>query len=369
MNHKPQTLPGLPSLAALAVFCLCIGALTLTISAAFAAEPRPVAGLAADANQTATDSPDPATQADDPAASADAQSLPAANEILTQLRARLEGLDSLKCELQQATTISGMKLTAVGKYVEATGNRVSLQYVIYPMSPEKVDDAKQLALDAAPQVFDEAQNRGVLIQVSDGTILSTSWKNGDSHRVTHRNVRDILAAAEATKTYDPTNAAMDLGVGGLRGLISRLQTSMDFAPVKSLTVGERQVFEVTGRWNDRIRKDVFKVPEGTLVDPRPQVPEYVRVYVDAETMLPRRIQFLKRSMNPAEKMVRPLITLDLRNVLLNEAVDDQTFKFTAPENSPEEDQTEQVIQLIQQSINPTASPDPASDAAKSPVPR
>jgi len=261
-----------------------------------------------------------------------------------------------------------MKLTAVGKYVEASGNRVSLQYVIYPMSPETVDDAKQLALDAAPQTFDESRNRGVLIQVSDGTVLLTSWKNGDTQRVTRRNIRDILTAAEATKTYDPKNAAMDLGVGGLRGLISRLQASMEFAPVKSLTVGERQVFEVTGRWNERIKKDVFKVPEGTLVDPRPQVPEYVRVYVDAETMLPRRIQFLKRSMNPAEKMVRPLITLDLRNVVLNEAVDDQTFKFTAPENVPEEDQTEQVIQLIQQSINSTAQPDQVPGSAESSTP-
>lgn len=355
-------------LAALAGVCLSAGALTLTVSAAFATGPRPVASSAADEPKPATDSPAAATQEPNPAAPAESTGLPAADEILTQLRARLEGLDSLKCELQQTSTIAGMKLTAVGKYVEASGNRVSLQYVIYPMSPETVDDAKQLALDAAPETFDESRNRGVLIQVSDGTVLLTSWKNGDTQRVTRRNIRDILTAAEATKTYDPKNAAMDLGVGGLRGLISRLQASMEFAPVKSLTVGERQVFEVTGRWNERIKKDVFKVPEGTLVDPRPQVPEYVRVYVDAETMLPRRIQFLKRSMNPAEKMVRPLITFDLRNVVLNEAVDDQTFKFTAPENVPEEDQTEQVIQLIQQSINPTAQPDQVPGSAKSPTP-
>ncbi len=367
MNHKPQTLPGLPTLAALAAVCLSAAGLTLNVSAAFATGPRPVASSAADESKPATDSPAPADQEPNPAAPAESAGLPAADEILTQLRARLEGLDSLKCELQQTSMIAGMKLTAVGKYVEASGNRVSLQYVIYPMSPETVDDAKQLALDAAPQTFDESRNRGVLIQVSDGTVLLTSWKNGDTQRVTRRNIRDILTAAEATKTYDPKNAAMDLGVGGLRGLISRLQASMEFAPVKSLTVGERQVFEVTGRWNERIKKDVFKVPEGTLVDPRPQVPEYVRVYVDAETMLPRRIQFLKRSMNPAEKMVRPLITLDLRNVVLNEAVDDQTFKFTAPENIPEEDQTEQVIQLIQQSVNPAAQPDQAPGSAGSPA--
>jgi hypothetical protein len=193
--------------------------------------------------------------------------------------------------------------------------------------------------------------------VSDGTILSTSWKNGETHRVTRRNIRDILAAAEASSSYDPKNAAMDLGVGGLRGLISRLQTTMEFAPVKSLKVGERRVFEVTGRWNEKVRKEIFRIPEGSLVDPRPQVPEYVRVYVDAETMLPRRIQFLKRSMNATEKMVRPMITLDLRNLVINEPVEDQTFVFQAPkENLPEEDQTEQVIEMIQKSLQPTTAP-------------
>jgi hypothetical protein len=137
---------------------------------------------------------------------------------------------------------------------------------------------------------------------------------------------------------------------------------MEFAPVKSITVGERKVYEVTGRWSERIRKEVFKVPEGSVVDPRPHVPEYTRVYVDAETMLPRRIQFLKRSMDPTAKMVRPLITLDFRNLVINEPVDDQAFVFKTPEKAVEVDETENVIQMIQQSLKP-ASADGATPAA------
>jgi hypothetical protein len=79
-------------------------------------------------------------------------------------------------------------------------------------------------------------------------------------------------------------------------------------------------------------------------------------------MLPRRIQFLKRSMDPTEKMVRPLITLDFRNLVINEPVDDQAFVFKTPEKAVEVDETENVIQMIQQSLKP-ASAEPAAPAA------
>jgi hypothetical protein len=366
MNHKPQTLPCLPAMFVLAGSCLVSAIPGLSTAATFAVGPFAAATFAADEPAPGTEAPAATPATDAPAATADASGLPAADEILTKLRTTLEELQSLKCEMRQTSLIAGMKLSAVGQYAEASGNRVSLKYVIYPISPEKAEDGKQLALDAAPPEMDESKNRGVLIQVCDGTVLSTSWKNGDTQRVTRRNIRDILTAAGATGSYDPKNAAMDLGVGGLRGMIARLQNSMEFAPVKSIQVGDRKVLEVTGRWNEKIRKEVFKVPENSLVDPRPQVPEYARVYVDAETMLPRRIQFLKRSMDPTEKMVRPLITLDLRNVVVNEAIEDSVFVFQAPENTPEEDQTEQVIQMIQQSLQPAKTTDPASPQAEGP---
>ena len=356
MNYKPQIFPHFSALTVMAGFLLSIGGLTLAKSAVFADESPAPATPAATDSQSPAETPVPAK------AAVPNPNLPAADEILTQLRTKLGELDSLRCELHQTSLISGMKLTARGKYLEASGNRVNLEFMIFPMVAEKADDAEQLALDAEAEPVDEAQNRGILNQVSDGSVLSTLWKNGDMQRVSRRDITSILAAAEATKVYDVKNAAMDLGVGGLRGLVSRLQTTMEFAPVKSITVGDRKVYEVTGRWSERIRKEVFKVPEGSIVDPRPHVPEYTRVYVDAETMLPRRIQFLKRSMDPTAKMVRPLITLDFRNLVINEPVDDQAFVFKTPEKAVEVDETENVIQMIQQSLKP-ASVDSAAPAA------
>lgn len=355
MNHKPQKLPVFPWLASFTGFaCLAVVFIAFN-SAGIADEPQEPGTTAAD---------EPKVDAAEPESPTDVANLTAATEVLTQVRSKLEGLDSLKCELHSTAMISGMKLTAFGRYVEASGNRVSLQYFIFPMVNAKADDAKALALDAAAPTINEAENRGVLTQVSDGNVLYTSWKNGDTQRVTRRNIRDILAAAQAISTYDPQNAAMDLGIGGIRGLISRLQTTMEFAMVKTVKVGDRDFLEVTGRWSDRVRKEVFKLPEGTIVDPRPHVPEYVRVFVDSQTMLPRRIQFLKRSMDATQKMVRPMMTLDLRNLVLNEAVDEQAFIFKATANTSEEDLTreedltQQVIQMIQASVQPAATGPP-----------
>ena len=369
MNHKPQTSPVFSWSASL-LAVIASGSLLLPFAAAaFADEKASQADPA-----SATPAPAPTQEspaATEPAAAASqeeqtpaAENLPKADEILTQVRTKLEGLDSLKCELNQIAMVAGMKLQASGKYVEASGNRVRLQFVMAPMVSAKAEDDKSLALDAESPALEGKDDRAQLLQVSDGSVMYTTWKNGKDVRVTRRNIRDILTAASSVATYDPKNAAMDLGVGGLRGLISRLQTTMEFGPVKSVKAGERNLYEVTGRWSEKVRKEVFQIPEGSLVDPRPHVPEYCRVYVDVETMLPRRIQFLKRNVETNPKLVRPMLSLDLRNIALNETVEDQLFAFTPPEGVKEEDLTQEVIDMIQKSTQPPESPDAAKSAPK-----
>lgn len=354
MNHKPQTQPVFSWPVALLAAVSSTGILLSLATAAIADEKTSQANPAAasaPAQETPASAPAGEAKSDAPAE----DNLPKADDVLIQVRTKLEGLDSLKCELQQVAMVSGMKLQASGKYVEASGNRIRLQFILAPMVTAKAEDSKALALDAETPMLGEADDRGQLLQVSDGNVLYTTWKNGKDTRVTRRSIRDILAAASATTTYDPKNAAMDLGVGGLRGLISRLQTTMEFGSIKSVKAGERNLYEVTGRWNENVRKEVFKIPEGSLVDPRPHVPEYCRIYVDVETMLPRRIQFLKRNVEANAKLVRPMLSLDLRNIVLNETVDDQLFTFTPPEGVKEEDLTQETIDLIQKSTQPPAT--------------
>jgi hypothetical protein len=62
-----------------------------------------------------------------------------------------------------------------------------------------------------------------------------------------------------------------------------------------------------------------------------------------------------------------LITLDFRNLVINEPVDDQAFVFKTPEKAVEVDETENVIQMIQQSLKPTSTDSAAPAAAGSPA--
>jgi hypothetical protein len=360
MNYKPQNHPNLPSFFNLRRF-RGVGACLLLSAAAVLADEKP--GTQDPAAAAAPAAPAAAPAQESPAA-APAVALPSPEEVLTQARARLEGLDSLSCELQQTASMAGIKLIAKGTYTEAAGNRVHLAYQIFPMTPMKAMDGPAMALDAPAAEFKPEETRGELLQVSDGNVVYTQWKNGDSVRVNRRNLRDIQEAAAAVPGYDAASVAMDLGVGGMRSLLSRLQASMTFVPVKVVKAGDRSILEVTGRWSDRVRKEVFQLPEGTFVDSRPHIPEYVRVYVDQETMLLRRIQFLKHSLDATQKMARPLLTLDLRNLKVNEPVDAALFSYTPPEKTPAEDQTEAVIKAIQASVAPAASP--AAGAPPSP---
>lgn len=291
-------------------------------------------------------------------ATAASAGIPNPTDLLNQVRSKLQSLDSLKCDLHQTVMMSGMTLQATGTYAEASGNRVHVEFRIFPSQPAVKDDAKRMAIDAEPTALAPETARGELTQVSDGSVLFTLWKNGAAVRVTRRNLRDIMDAATKVAGYDPDHVAMDLGVGGLRGLISRIESLMEFAPVQTKKVGDSDFYVVRGRWNARTRKELFQLPDDVIADPRPHVPEYVVFYIDARTLLPRRIEYRKRAADPAQKFDRPLVTLDLRNVVLNETLPDDMFVFATPEGVKEEDITEQTIQSIEQTTQPPAATDP-----------
>ena len=322
------------------------------------ADPSPV--QADPAPQTATDNPNSA-----PTPDPNESAVPAAGDLLSQLRARLEGLDSLRCTLHETAVLAGMKFSAEGSYLQSSGNRLRLEFHISPASTVKAADAESFTLNAEPPAPAKPDaNSGYLLQVSDGSVLSSYWKNGKDQRVTRRNIASILKAAGETTVYDPTRALQDLGLGGLNALFARLQTSMEFSKVKREKVGSAEFLVVTGRWNQKIRKEVFQLKDDAEVIPLDFIPEYVRLYIDESTSLPRRIQYLKRFTDPSQKLVRPIVTLDIRKIVLNDAVQDSEFVFTSPENVPEDDITEQTIQSILNAGKPAApsASDPATDA-------
>jgi len=387
MNYKQKclaTFPGLPAIVVMATLLLI--ALWHTPARSADEKPEPVETAATDEKtppsdatkaetrlptEPGTDSPTDTATPDAAAASADVPdaAVPGAVDLLDQVRSKLQALDSLKCELHETVMMGGMTLNATGTYAEASGNRVHVEFRIFPSQPTVKDDVQRLAIDAEPSVQAPETARGEMIQVSDGTVLFTHMKNGANERLTRRNLRDVMDAATKVAGYNADHVAMDLGVGGLRGLISRIESLMEFAPVQTKKVGETDFYVVRGRWNEKTRREVFHLRDDIIVDPRPHVPEYVVFYIDVKTSLPRRIEYRKRAPDPAQKFDRPMVVLDLRNIVLNETLPENLFAFSAPEGVKEEDVTEQTIQAIQQAgESPGTTPAPTSEVPATEVP-
>lgn len=309
----------------------------------------------------------PSKATDDQQTPVSQENVPAATQLVMEVRDKLDSLDSLSCDLHETILLSGMKISAAGRYLQASGNRFRLEFRLMPATGASNQNAEPVKLesDIPPDASRDA--RGSLTQVSDGAVLYSYIQNGTDIRVTRRNISDVLKAAADVTNYEESRAVQDLGLGGLKTLFARFQNTMDFSKVRREVVGGMQLLVVNGRWNARIRKDLFQLPEDVEVIPQEFIPDYVRIYVDEATRLPRRIQYLKRSMNPEQKQVRPIVTLDLRQIVLNETLDDSLFVFETPEGVVEEDVTEQTLQEIRGGLGASSVPQQPEVPQQKPV--
>ncbi len=247
-----------------------------------------------------------------------------------------------------------------------SGNRIRLEFQIYPIRGLRRTDEATLKLDGEPEDTGKQQPTGELTQVSDGNALWSYWKNGDSARLTRRNIQEILKVAAEAENFEAGQMLEDLGAGGVQSLIARLQVGMEFGKVHEQSIGDLRLLVITGRWTAESLAQYFQVNDPDA--PRPNwMPEYIRVYVDADAMLPRRIQYLKKHPNPELKQVRPLITLDFRGMTVSDTVDDSQFHFEAPEGQLELDLTEPTIEAIQKAANPEAAAAAGSDSQDAPA--
>ncbi len=356
MKHKPQSLTSQTAAILLAVSAVGVGISHLAPISAFAQQ-----DAAAADEETADD--DAKSDEKEKAAPALKRSSLSAAEVFEQVGAKFTETQALSCELRQNVVMGGQTFHAFGQYLQSSGNRMRLEYQIFPVRAVKATDKEAFAIGSPPLDVSEQKPTGSLLQVSDGSVLWSYWINGTQKQLTRRNVQEITTAVNDIENYSTARSLQDLGVGGLQALMSRLQTGMDFGAVQEQQVGDTKLLVLYGRWSDKTKKEVFGAEDPKTAVLPEFVPDYVRVYVDESTMLPRRVQYLKKHPNPELKQVRPLVTLDLRKLSLNPTIEDSSFEFQRPddEDLKEVDLTSQVIDTIKQ-IATGKVETPAADA-------
>jgi hypothetical protein len=211
---------------------------------------------------------------------------------------------------------------------------------------------------------------GSLLEVCDGGVLWSrtqvdtgrqQGKRGDKDEkeqtVTRRNVNQILEAARKLGEESEAALVANMGLGGLPALLASLERDMRFGSVTEETLRDRPVYVLQGTWSERMASALRGRGEGGSALLPPFVPDGARLYLDRETGFPHRILYLKRI--PGRNAVRPMLTLDFLNVVLNEPINPSEFLYTPPEGVKE-------VELTQYFLDRLTPPDAAGGPGAAP---
>ncbi len=299
--NRPQTLLRLTILGAAFIFV----AVTLFAPVGF------VSGQAGDGVKDRAESNDQGSEA---------------AEFLIRVRQELQTHQSVKADLSQNVSIGDQHFKVTGQYLSSgnstTGTKLKLNYLVVP----------------------DQGAEGEMLEICDGKELWTVLTlPGSPKRVTHRNVLQIQKAAFAAnqKGVPESTLNVELGLGGLTALLASLERTMVFDAMKQEEVDGHQRTILQGRWKKEVAQ---RFPKGKDDSLPPFVPDLVRLYVDAQTLFPERLLYLKKQ--PEKKAFRPLVNLEFRNVELDGPVDEKEFKFEIPPDVVPEDVTKMYVDRI-----------------------
>lgn len=247
--------------------------------------------------------------------------------LLNQTRATHMKLRSFRADLRQSTTIGKRSFSATGSYVKGADNKMRLEL--------------DLTLDSGVLV-----TKAKLLQVCDGNVLKTMRSIGERHRLTRRDVKQILNVAGTRGRGVEDALVTELGLGGIPAMLAALQRTMVFESDRTETSGKKNIRVIEGTWNQTFRNHLRGLSQG-----EPKIPEFVpdrvRVYVDSTRIL-RAIEYLK--FDVATKTNKPMITLKFENIKLNPKTADEEFVFDPPSEIYEED----VTQVYLRQLSPAA---------------
>lgn len=244
-----------------------------------------------------------------------------AEAAFDQARQRLLSYSSIQAKLVETVALTNRRFTINGSYLQGGEGdlKLRLEYQV------KLGDTE-----------------GSILEVCDGQVLWSRNQIGTDVRISRRDVRQILQAAAEGGLHDNL-ITVELGFGGLPGLLASIEQAMLFDQYKEDTADGRKLIILEGGW----KPQMLRIWQGT--NPEAPLPDYVpsriRVYLDGESYFPRRILYLGRN---AEKLLRPKVSLDFSEIETGIEIPASKFKFVPPDGVFPEDLTPIFIEQIKQ---------------------
>ncbi len=191
----------------------------------------------------------------------------------------------------------------------------------------------------------------VVQQRSDGNFLWICRTADGWSRTSRVDVRRVLAASKATRggTMMPS-----LGIGGLPKLFDALGKSFRFVEARQEKLDGQAAIVLRGEW--RLERLIRWLPEQKeaieagreveLAKLPASIPDHVLVYLGANDLFPRRIDYRRR--DPSSRLLvdaKSLVLLRFSDIVFDAPVDRRSFLYD-PGLSPVSDETEQYIRNL-----------------------
>ncbi|MFH1299449.1 MAG: hypothetical protein ABIK07_00210 [Planctomycetota bacterium] len=245
--------------------------------------------------------------------------------LLKKSREKLLTYSSIRAQITEKVEIGPKPFVISGSYLQ--GNDLKLRLEFQVQSQKK-----------------NSEPVGTLLEICDGQVLWTEHTIKGTSRVTRRDVQAILKQAALNPKSAPNMLVAELGLGGLPGLLAAIEKNMKFESVSERTVNGKTLTVLNGTWKDEFLNQ-FKGGDPNGVAQLPAyVPEAVRIYLDPETLFPRRIVYLKKNKDTMESIV----TLNFTKVTLNAPIDKAEFAYEPPDGVFPADITNQYLKQLTQ---------------------
>ncbi|MCH9656743.1 MAG: hypothetical protein K0U86_17010 [Planctomycetes bacterium] len=248
-----------------------------------------------------------------------------ATSLLKKSREKLLSYSSIRAQITETVQIGPKPFVISGSYLQ--GNNLKLRLEFQVQSHKK-----------------NGKPVGTLVEICDGQVLWTEHTIKGTSRVTRRDVQAILKHAELNPNSRPNMLVAELGLGGLPGLLAAIQKNMTFQSVAEKTVNGKTLTVLNGSWSDQFLAQWNGGNANAAVQLPPYVPDAIRIYLDPQTLFPRRIVYLKKNNNTLESIV----TLNFSKVTLNAPINKAEFAYEPPDGVFPVDITNQYLKQITQ---------------------
>ncbi len=248
-----------------------------------------------------------------------------AASLLKKAREKLLSYSSIRTQITEKVEIGPKPFVITGNYLQGKDLKLRLEFQVQSQTAE-------------------GKPVGTLLEICDGQVLWTEHTIKGNSRVTRRDVQAILNQAELNPQAQSNMLVAELGLGGLPGLLASIQKNMNFVSVSERTISGKTLTVLNGVWKDEFLAQWKGGDPAAPVELPAYVPDAVRIYLDQESLFPRRIVYLKKT----EDSLQSIVTLNFSKVILNSPISETEFAYEPPDGVFPVDITKQYLQQLNQ---------------------